>query len=69
MATLTQLDGKPVLWEDALGVFHAAEGCYVSPPRDLTLLLWTRCGQHDIPANTAFHPNVSDAVTCPYCQT
>mgnify|MGYP003406344611 FL=1 len=67
--TIKTLNDRPLMWTDPNGVTHAAEGCYISPPGDRSLLLWTQCGQHDIPANTAFHPGSGDAVDCPKCSS
>lgn len=62
--TLT-IDQKPIRWQDKWGVMHAAEGSRMVPFDRGTFILWTRCGQFDVPANAGFTSH--DEVTCPEC--
>ena len=56
---------RPAVWRDRAGVMHRAVGSYVH--RDVPRLLWTLCGQKDVPANAAWLQNSEDRVTCKKC--
>lgn len=60
----SEISGRRVVWRDKAGVLHAGEGADVHPG---VRLLWTQCGKHDIPANSAWLQRPKDNVTCPDC--
>jgi len=69
MATLrdhaNEILSKPIHWADKSGVVHACTGDYLTPH---DFCLWTKCGKHDVPANTGYRPQDGDQVTCPQCK-
>lgn len=57
------INDRPIFWASH-GVIHQCEGAEVH--RGIRLL-WTLC-EIDVPADTAFHPDGTDSVTCVKCQ-
>ena len=45
---------------------HLCEGANLTPPRDDNFCLWTRCQQHDVPADNATTGSLAD-VHCSAC--
>lgn len=62
---VTRENGIPIRWQDRFGVMHSAEGDRMVPFDRGTFILWTCCGQYDVPANAAFASH--DKITCPEC--
>lgn len=60
---ITQINSRPIWWQDKSGVMHACEGADVH--RDVRLF-WTLC-QRDVPANAAFIPADNDRLSCEQC--
>jgi len=58
-------DGTPYRWASPDGVMHAAEGNQLVPFDPKTFVLWTACGQYDVPAGRGFASY--DKITCPQC--
>jgi hypothetical protein len=58
-------DGTPYRWASPDGVMHAAEGNQLVPFDPGTFVLWTACGQYDVPANRGFASH--DKITCVQC--
>lgn len=62
--TITEINNRPIRYQDATGLVHACEGSDTHPG---VRLLWTLCG-HDVPANKAFLPAKGESyemcVTC-----
>ena len=63
--TTTQND-RPIVWERG-GVLHLCAGSRLAPHDRETFVLWTRCGQHDVPANAAWEKLPAERVTCSAC--
>lgn len=61
--TITQINNRPIWWQDAAAVIHICEGDDIH--RNVRLF-WTLCGR-DVPANKGFHPATNDRVTCEVC--
>ena len=55
-------------WTDKRDVTHWAVGDVMvsQHPRE-TMLVWTACGKHDVPANGAFYHEQDVTVDCPLC--
>lgn len=45
---------------------HLCEGAKLVPIDSSTFCLWTKCGKHDVPANSA-HKGDRSEVDCPVC--
>ena len=54
----------PAVWRDKTNVLHWAVGAKIH--RD-TRIMWTWCGEKDIPANAAWLQRTEDKVTCKGC--
>ena len=63
--TFREIDGMPLRWDSPDGLIHAVEGAQIVPNDINTRLLWTFCGQHDVPANCGYKSR--DEVTCLDC--
>lgn len=55
----------PAVWQDGKGVMHRAVGAEVH--RGIRLL-WTACGQSDVPGNQAWIVRPDDRITCAECR-
>lgn len=54
-------DNQPITWQG-----HLCEGADLTAPIGHNFCLWTKCGKHDVPANSAEVGYVG-LVTCPDC--
>lgn len=59
--TCTTQHGHEIIWDG-----HLCEGANVTAPIGDTFCLWTRCGQHDVPAGKGFEGDIRQ-VTCEPC--
>ncbi len=64
MLAIVRIDGSPIVWTDKKGVTHFCEGAEFHPG---IFVLWTRCGQHDIPGDAAWKQRPEDIVACADC--
>jgi len=62
---IREIGGMPLRWGDRQGVIHAVEGAEMITNQPDTFLLWTICGNHDVPANTGVRSHAK--VTCQEC--
>ncbi|HTV69286.1 MAG TPA: hypothetical protein VMF90_12185 [Rhizobiaceae bacterium] len=58
----TLSNGKLIIWNG-----HLCEGANLTSPRDVNFCLWTRCGGHDVPSNSA-HEGILAEVECGECR-
>ena len=61
--TFRTINDRNIFWKDNQAFIHACEGAMVHPG---VRLLWTLC-ERDVPADSAFHPEIGDKVTCATC--
>lgn len=61
MGLVMHHQGSLIIWNG-----HLCEGSRLVSGDPSTFCLWTRCGQHDVPANSA-HEGSLDEVTCSSC--
>ena len=59
-------DKRLAVWRDRTGVMHRAVGAQISAFEFLRLM-WTACGERDVPANGAWLQNPGDHITCSGC--
>lgn len=57
----TKKNGSEIVWQG-----HLCEGTQFIPDDKNTFCLWTRCGDHDVPANTAHQGDITE-VHCTKC--
>lgn len=62
---IREIDGMPLRWGSPDGLVHAVEGGQIVDADPGTFILWTVCGQHDIPANAGVKSRAQ--VTCAEC--
>lgn len=61
---VTLSNGNPIIWNG-----HACEGADLTPhSKARNFCLWTRCGQHDVPANAAREGSEQE-ITCDDCNS
>lgn len=53
--------GAEIVWDG-----HLCEGANLTPPRTDNFCLWTRCENHDVPADQAHEGDIRE-VSCPDC--
>ena len=58
---------KAMMWTDKRGTVHCATGGRVVDSDRGTYVMWTLCGERDIPANKAVYMLPGDAITCVAC--
>jgi hypothetical protein len=58
----TKSAGHEMVWNG-----HLVEGANLTSIRDWNFCLWTRCGQHDVPSNSAHRGDIRDVV-CTECK-
>lgn len=61
MTLITEKNGNPIIWRG-----HLCEGDRMISSNADTFILWTRCGEHDVPANKARYGRIED-VHCSKC--
>jgi hypothetical protein len=61
MSLINEVNGNPIVWRG-----HLCEGDQMVPGNPGTFLLWTRCGEHDVPANAGRQGRFED-VHCAKC--
>jgi len=54
-------DGCPIVWSG-----HLCVGANLTPPSVDNFCLWTLCGEHDVPCNSANEGTIEE-VTCVKC--
>ena len=59
--TCDHRDGMPIVWNG-----HLCEGANLTAPGGMDFCLWSKCGRHDVPANTAEIGHM-EFVTCVEC--
>lgn len=60
--TCTTAHGHEIIWNG-----HLCEGANLVAPIGQEFCLWTRCGQHDVPAGAAHEGEIKE-VTCDDCR-
>lgn len=59
---VTLSNGNLIIWNG-----HACEGADLTPAsKSRNFCLWTRCGMHDVPANSA-HEGERSEISCEAC--
>lgn len=63
----TKLDSGLAVWKDKNDIIHWAVGDRMVPQDRGTFILWTDCGKHDVPANSAWY-YTGETITCEECK-